>query len=99
MPAAQTVTIRAAIFETDRGSSCVAVEFDDAACARGQWSTLVHFRNAGHKVRATEYVALVGREFASPVKAVRALAAAELETLPSGGVGLQFADSLLALAE
>ena len=92
-----TVTLSAAIWESDRSSTCVTVEFADESCARGMWSKLVHFRRAGHKARATEFVALVGREFASPVKAVRALAAAELETLCSEGVGLHFADSLLGL--
>ena len=94
---AQTVTLFAEICEADRGSTCVAVEFADGSCSRGKWSTLVHFRRAGHKARAAEFVGLVNREFASPVKAVRALAAAEMETLCSEGVGLQFADSLLGL--
>lgn len=93
------VILRATVYESDRGSTCVAVEFDDASTARGQWATLVHFRHAGHKTRAAEYVVLIDREFASPVKAARALAAAELETLPSGGVGLQFIDSLLSLID
>ena len=94
-----TVTITASIFLTTRSSTSVSVEFADPSASRGSWSTLLHFRRAGYKARAEQYLALVGREYASPVAAVRALAAAELEAMPSVGVGLQFVDSLLGLAD
>lgn len=98
MPATN-ITMTAEIFESTRMDTCVAVNFDDASCSRGKWTALVLFKCAGHKERAAEYVALVNREFASPAKAVRALAAAEMETLASRGIGLQFVDSLIALGE
>ena len=89
-----TVTFAASIFMTNKGATSVAID-----CPAVSRAPLVFFGRPGHKERAAEYIALVSREFVSPVRAVRALVAAEQETMAREGIKVGFIDELLGLMD